>query len=154
MATKFAEHFSLSEFLRSETAARNDIDLNNPPERVVANLTALAVDVLEPIRAKAGPIIITSGWRPLALNKLVGGSYNSDHIEGLAADIHALTMPLDELGRLIRRLAPDLPIKKVILEFSSWIHVARLPLDAVSSPAVFLIADRHEGKTRYQEWLA
>lgn len=155
MVTPLSYHFHLAEFLRSETAARNDIDLSQPPARVVTNLRALAVDVLEPIRVAIDePIIISSGWRPFVLNQLIGGSPNSDHITGLAADVYTLHMPLDELGRTIRRLAPSLPIKQCIYEFSSWIHISRLPLDAVKTPAVFLAADRHEGRTIYQEWYA
>jgi hypothetical protein len=142
-------HFSLSEFLRSETAARFDIDMS-PTLEVAENLTKLCVSVLEPIRAAAGvPIIVTSGYRPRALNELIGGAKQSDHIFGKAADIHAIGMPLAELERVVRRIAPDIPLQKAIVEFGQWLHVS-----VSTEPTArrqFLVASREGGKTVYRE---
>ena len=82
---KLSEHFTLAEFTISNIAARMGID-NTPGELVLENLRRLA-GVLEQVRALLGhPIYITSGYRCEELNRLVGGSQNSKHISGLAAD--------------------------------------------------------------------
>lgn len=48
-----------------------------------------------------GPIGVTSWYRPVLINKLVGGVKNSQHIEGHAADIY--------------------PIGKDVVAFQSWL---------------------------------
>ena len=46
------------------------------------------LNILDPLRAAwGGGIIVTSGYRSVALNKAVGGSPSSAHRFGLAADI-------------------------------------------------------------------
>ena len=73
-------HFQVGEFLKP---GRPD-----PNERVMDNLYELA-DWLEDVRTRLGhrPIIITSGYRDIQYNRLVGGVANSTHTVGLAADI-------------------------------------------------------------------
>lgn len=84
---QLTEHFTLSEFVRSETAERNHIN-NTPSQEVVDNLRALCRNVLEPARVAFGePIYITSGYRCPALNKAVGGKITSQHLRGEAADL-------------------------------------------------------------------
>lgn len=84
---KLTEHFTLSEFVRSDTATNKHID-NTPTPEVVDNLRALCRDVLEPARLAFGsPIYITSGYRCQALNKAVGGKPTSQHLRGEAADL-------------------------------------------------------------------
>lgn len=39
--------------------------------------------------AYGAPIVITSGWRCLSHNRIVGGAAKSDHLSGIAADISA-----------------------------------------------------------------
>src|SRR2546430_4536677 len=80
-------HFSLEELTASEVAARAAID-NTPSPEAVLNLVRLA-EGLELVRLALGnrSIHVTSGFRSPKLNQLVGGSKNSIHIQGLAADI-------------------------------------------------------------------
>lgn len=79
-------HFSLAELTRSATATRLGID-NTPDEEVVSNLHRLAIE-LEKIRGLAGgPLKVNSGYRCESLNAAVGGSPNSYHLFGCAADI-------------------------------------------------------------------
>lgn len=80
-----SKHFSLSELIRSATASRLNID-NTPSEAVVTNLQRLCLE-LEKVRAiVGGPIRLLSGYRSPSLNAAVGGSPNSYHLLGLAAD--------------------------------------------------------------------
>lgn len=86
------KHFNLSEFFRSSTAAKNGIK-NEPnlDERatVVRNINLLVDNVLDPVGNKfSKPVIITSGYRCPQVNMLVGGSKNSQHMSGCAADFH------------------------------------------------------------------
>ena len=119
-----------------------------PPPEVVANLTILAREVLDPTRAAcAMPIVVTSGYRPAALNALIGGSPTSDHLLGLAADIHALGHTVDWLLIKIRGLQ-GLPLKQAIVEFGQWVHVS---VDLSSTPKrEFLAASREAGRTVYR----
>lgn len=140
--------FTLEELCRSEAAIRHGIDMS-PNSQVVANLTHLAREVLDPIRDAARlPVIVTSGYRPEALNKLIGGSATSDHITGSAADIHAHGRDNDWLLKVIKSL-PGLPLKQCILEFppNGWVHVS---IDLGETPKrEFLTATRVEGRTVY-----
>lgn len=53
------------------------------------NINEALIDVLDKIRAECGfPFHITSGYRCEKHNAAVGGSKNSAHVDGLAADIH------------------------------------------------------------------
>jgi hypothetical protein len=79
-------HFTLSEFTRSDAAQRNGIE-NVPSKAQAQNLECLCALILDPLRECIGhPIYITSGFRTKRLNRIVGGSATSAHMDGLAAD--------------------------------------------------------------------
>lgn len=142
-----SEHFELSEFLRSETAARKGVDMR-PTPAVLYNLKRLATLVLEPIRAISGPLVITSGYRPKALNDLIGGSKTSDHLTGSAADIHAPGLTLDGLLDVIKPLAAIIPLKQCIEEYRQWVHVSIRSEDS-DGGYEFLTARYEGGQTVY-----
>jgi len=85
---QLTKNFSLSEFLKSNTATRLDIkEQFNPPQSVLDNITAL-VTKLQVARDYFGePMVFTSGYRCDKLNKAVGGVANSAHTSGKAVDI-------------------------------------------------------------------
>ena len=86
---QLTEHFTLEEFSFSSTAKARGIDNTVSSQRVIENLRNLCEQVLEPLRSYANqPITISSGYRCKALNKVVGGTHNSQHMTGEAADIH------------------------------------------------------------------
>lgn len=87
-----SEHFTLYSLLKSDTAERQ-LNLKtlqfNPPISVQQCLEYLTTHLLEPIRVSiGGAIFVTSGYRCLEVNKLVGGVPTSQHVFGQAADLN------------------------------------------------------------------
>jgi len=114
-----SKHFNLREFTRSETAKRLDIN-NEPDEASLYNLKRLATE-LEKVRELLGkPIIITSGFRSLALNRKIGSKDNSAHVVGCAADFFVHGYEVKEVVQIIKDsyIRPD----QCIAEFDDWIH--------------------------------
>ena len=92
-----SKHFSWNELLRSNTAERHPrlrLQQMNPPQFIRDNLVYLAEMVLEPVREiVGGPIRVTSGYRCPGVNSKVGGSQNSQHLVGQAADLQITERP-------------------------------------------------------------
>jgi zinc D-Ala-D-Ala carboxypeptidase len=84
--TQLTEHFALSEFTASTTAAQCGIE-NTPTPEAMINLEQLAM-VMEEVRkiCSGAPVIITSGYRCEELNTACGGAADSAHMYGLACD--------------------------------------------------------------------
>lgn len=119
---KLSPNFELSELLHSELAIRKGID-NTPTSAIVAELQRLAREILQPLRDHLGrPVVVSSGYRSPALNRAVGGSPNSAHMQGRAADITVPGVKPREVCLAIVELG--LPFDQVILEGGSWCHVA------------------------------
>lgn len=58
------------------------------PAYVEQALRTTALQLLEPMRAELGvPLIVTSGWRSEAKNRAVGGTSDSQHLDGTAVDV-------------------------------------------------------------------
>lgn len=146
---KLSNNFSLHELTKSDMAARKEID-NTPSLTVIDNLQALVDNILQPIRSKLGPVVVTSGYRSPKLNTAIGGSPTSDHCLGMAADIEVLGMDNKELAQYIR---DNFKFTQVILEFytdglpdSGWVHVS---YDKDDLKCQCLTAKKIEGKTKY-----
>lgn len=65
----------------------------------------LLVATLQRIRDRAGPVVVTSGYRCQAHNEAVGGVRNSQHIYGRAADIYVPGMSQAALLAMVREMA-------------------------------------------------
>lgn len=118
------KHFSLKEFIDSPTANCLGID-NTPDAAEVDALQALVENVLDPLREQFGkPIYVNSGYRCKALNVAVGGSRNSQHLRGEAADISVGNKEGNaNLWRTLKRMR--LPVDQAIYEHGgAWIHVS------------------------------
>lgn len=123
---QLTEHFTLSEFVRSETATNRHID-NTPTQEVVENLRALCRNVLEPARVAFGaPIYITSGYRCTELNKAVGGKPTSQHLRGEAADLQV--RGVENLRMLYNVIKSRGVFDQLLFESNrsgaKWIHVS------------------------------
>ena len=113
--------FNLNEFTVSQAAERFGYN-NTPSKEVIANLKELCVYVLQPLRDLVKvPVIISSGYRCPSVNAVIGGYYNSQHLEGKAADflIPSLTLP-----ESFNEVYKNLPFDQLIFEFDRWIHVS------------------------------
>jgi len=137
---RLSANFTLAELTVSQTAARHGFD-NAPPPEVIVNLKRLAV-TLQQVRSllENKPILVSSGYRSKKVNTLVGGSSNSDHMRGLAADFISPSYGTpDEIIRAI--VASDIPYKQVIREFDRWVHLS-IPEKGEASRRQALIIDR------------
>ena len=126
---KLSANLSLSEVLKSNTAARLGID-NSPEEFDILNLQAIAEEVFQPLRNYFGvPIFISSGFRSKKLNKAIGGSKYSQHMVGEALDIDC-----DMYGKITNKevfdfIKENLDWDQMIWEFGDddspdWVHVS------------------------------
>lgn len=118
--TQLSPHFTLAEMIYSDTAARRSID-NTPSPDIVENLRRLCIR-LEEVRQLLGhPMIISSGYRCLALNRAIGSSDTSAHVKGLACDF---TCPGfgDPKAICDAIIAHGIKFDQVIWEYGSWCH--------------------------------
>lgn len=141
-------HFTMAEFVASDTALRRKIN-NDLPIELYDNAKATA-DMLERIRAylgdkagKAIPIIITSGWRCPELNRTIGSGDSSDHRKAMAADFRAPAF--GDPVEVCKALAPAvsvLGIGQLILEFgkTGWVHVSTHPSDKIINRIITISA--------------
>ena len=114
-------NFSISEFIQSETAIKNRIN-NMPDLNSLDNLLKLIVFVMQPLREKINkPIIITSGFRCLQLNKLVGGVSNSGHLNGTSADFVVKGMGIEQAYQFIK--SSGIKYTQLIQEKGQWLHI-------------------------------
>ena len=123
---QLSPHFTLEELARTsrtEYQQANDFEARS----YLQPLTDLAVQLLEPVRAKFGPVIIHSAFRGLTVNAAVNGSKSSQHLRGEAADFHCPGATLDQVMRWIVHDS-GLKYGQVILEGRNgpptWIHLS------------------------------
>lgn len=120
-STKLSASFNLDEFIVSQVAERHGYK-NEPNEKQIENLRLLCVNVLQPLRGIINvPIFINSGFRCYDVNVAVGGRFNSQHLEGKAADfvVHYMNL-IDVFNIVFERFTFD----QLIYEFGKWIHVS------------------------------
>lgn len=139
---------------KSDTALRLDMD-NTPADEEIANMTALAENVLQKVRDHFGKgVKVNSGFRHPDVNGAVGGSKTSDHCKGMAADIEIPGVANADLAEWI---VENCDFRQVILEFytpgipdSGWVHVSYNPDD---NKKQVLTAMKENGKTVYKTGL-
>lgn len=147
---KLSKNFGLAEFTKSQAALRLGLD-NSPSIRTTQSLRLLCESVLQPVRDYFGPVVISSGYRSLQLNKAIGGSKTSQHCQGEAADFEC---PGHSNYDVAAWISKNLPFDQLILEFytqgepsSGWIHVS-YKNDYRKN---LLTATKESGKTIYRK---
>lgn len=119
------KNFTLSELIISQTALRMRLD-NTPTDQIKRNLKITAQKILQPIRDHYNlPVVVTSGYRSVAVNRAVGGSSRSQHVTGQAVDF---TVPTIDNFTVATWISKNLKYDQLILEFytggnSGWVHV-------------------------------
>jgi hypothetical protein len=116
-------NFSIDELTHSDTAARHDID-NTPNDNELDNLLITAME-MENVRELLGnkPIYVSSGYRCLALNELLGSKRTSAHIRGLACDFTCRQFGTpDKIVFAI--INSKIKFDQLILEYDQWVHIS------------------------------
>ena len=122
MTRRLSPNFTLDEMTFSQTAARRGLS-NSPTPPVEAELERLVLTALQPLRDRIGsPLLVSSGYRSAGVNASVGGSRESAHMFGRAADINVPGMAPKQLAAVILQMG--IPFDQLINEFDSWIHIA------------------------------
>lgn len=156
---KISKHFTLGQLTAGGTriprVTYNVKGENFTPQQIVANLSNLATNVLDPIYEKYGAFTITSGFRrpphgshpgDLGGGKKEGG----DHPRGCAADIK-FTKSKQETFNVCNEIVKILPAwNQIIMEYdgsSCWIHVALHP--SGNKGHMFTMVNHHKYRDTY-----
>jgi hypothetical protein len=128
-----SKDFKLEEFTRSKKAKEkkidNSLDPDNPAhQKIIQNLQALVDNVLQPLRDRAGRLVVTSGYRCQALNEALDGSDTSQHMTGQAADIKPGEPDVTRADLVNFALQDKLPFHQIICyTYKSHLHVSHDP---------------------------
>lgn len=93
-------------------------------EEIVCNLKLLAVNCIEPIRAKYPNAFVTNTWRPPS------GNPRSQHPKGQAADIQFRNIPKTEYYDIAQWIKDNVSYDQLLLEYKTtgsglpWIHIS------------------------------
>ena len=149
-----SEHISYAEATRSQTAQRMGIE--NVPNAVhLAAMRLVAAVCFEPARKHVGgPILVTSFFRSLELNKAIGGANTSQHMRGEAMDIKAPDGAKYTTADVFRYIRKNCEFDQLIWEFGDernpdWVHVS-FSL-ARNNRNEVLTAKKENGKTVYEK---
>ena len=139
-------HVTLAEFENSPTATTHGIN-NKMSESQIASAKLLCENVFEPLRLYLNtPIKISSGFRCLQVNKMIGGAKSSQHTKGEAMDI--------KIGAKGFHFIKDkLNFDQLIWEFGNdnepqWVHVSF----SSRNRKQVLKATKQNGKTKYSSY--
>lgn len=148
---RVAPNFWLSELLASDTAERLGID-NKPDAVALANLRTVLAPGLQRMRDLLGmPLIVSSAYRSPAVNRAVGGASNSQHMQGLAADIRCPAYgPPRAVALRCMEHSPSIRYDQLIWE-GTWVHISFTP---VSPRGQVLTAKFIGGQANYTAGLA
>ena len=129
---KVSENFWFSELIHSDTADRNNID-NYPLKNHEKNLIDSCKYLWQPAREILGkPMKPSCAYRCPQVNKLVGGSDSSAHVEGYAMDFTAplFGTPTEIVKKLFKEFKKrGIKWDQMILEYpkhknGGWVHLA------------------------------
>jgi hypothetical protein len=139
-------HVTLAEFQASGIATLRNLN-NEMNESQIASAKLLCENVFEPLRIHLNtPIEISSGFRSLQVNKMIGGASTSQHCKGEAMDL--------QIGAKGFHFIKDkLEFDQLIWEFGndenpSWVHVSF----SSKNRKQVLKASKKNGKTIYNNY--
>ena len=152
MMENISKHITYKEATYSNTAIKKGID-NSPSDDQLNNMRVLAVKVFEKcIYYFQEPIYVTSFFRSLTLNSVIGGSSKtSQHCSGEAMDIRMGYDSKFTNKELFEFIKKNLDYDQLIWEFGTdeepkWIHVS---YNRFMNRKMNLRAVRRKGKTKY-----
>lgn len=122
---KLSKNLTLTEACRSATAKRKQID-NEPNEEIIDNLKLTAEKIFQPVRDHfKKPIYVSSMYRCLRLNVIIGGAKHSKHITGQAIDIDNDGTDVSNLD-IFNYIKENLKFDVLIWEYGDiapeWVH--------------------------------
>ena len=152
---KLSKNLSLAEVTKSTTAKR--LGINNVPddEWVIENLRQVAVNVFQPLRDAFGcPIYVSSGYRGPELNRAIGGSLRSQHMEGRALDLDADVYGGCTNSQIFDWIRENVTFDQMVWEFGDqdnpdWVHVSYVH-DGVNRGRCLKACRDDEGKVYYE----
>jgi zinc D-Ala-D-Ala carboxypeptidase len=122
---KLSNKFSVADITKSDTAKRRGFQEQFMPElRIIDNAKEVCINILDKI---PHAFFITSFYRCKRLNRAIGGSATSDHMDGCAVDIDSQN---DLNNKLIFDWIKDnCTFDQLIWEFGDnehpdWVHVS------------------------------
>tara|TARA_A100000172_G_scaffold72625_1_gene53824 strand:+ start:1115 stop:1588 length:474 start_codon:yes stop_codon:yes gene_type:complete len=151
---RISDHFRKQEFEKSATAMRLGISNTVTEPELVANMVALAANVLEPLRAKWGPVSLSSGYRHPDLSQALGSKPTSSHCFAEAVDCEAFQSPGNRAVFEWFVNESGLSWDQIILEFEGedpfdgWLHISSKRCLSENRKEV-LRAVRQDGKAIY-----
>ena len=145
-----SQNFTLQELTYSDTAIRKSMD-NTPNEEQIENLRLVCNNILEPVRVHfKAPVVVSSGYRSVAVCEAVGSSSKSQHTKGQAADFEIFGIPNKEVADWI---VNNIDYDQCILEFwnenepnSGWVHCS---FSSAGNRRQYLKAQKIDGKVVY-----
>ena len=151
---KLSKNLSLGEVIKSITAKRLGID-NTPDDWTTENLRQVALNVFQPLRDAFGcPIFVSSGYRSADLNRAIGGSKRSQHVEGRALDLDADVFGRCTNAQIFNWLKENVEFDQLIWEFGDednpdWVHVSFV-YDGVNRRRCLKAVRDDQGKVVYE----
>lgn len=148
---RLSENFSVGEFYVS--SSHPELARKSAPFHAdIFALKLLCIEILQKIRDEFGPIKVLSGYRSRELNDAIGGSKDSDHLYGTAADIVPLSF---DIGHVFSWLVldSDIPYRQAILyPIEGFVHISNnLPTREVKHQA--FIKDKGDKYLTYERFI-
>ena len=146
---KISRHFTYEQCIKSETAIRAGV-ANTPNASQEESMIYLCEKVLDVVKDLFFDSYISSFFRSVKVNGLVGGSATSQHCKGEAVDIDSALNNKEIFNYIKNKLDFD----QLIWEFGdsnqpAWVHVS---LKKTGNRKQVLQAKKVKGKTVYVPW--
>ena len=151
---QLSKNLTLAECTKSTTASRLGIE-NTPDDWEIENLKAIAECVFQPLRDAFGcPIYVSSGYRSEELNRAIGGSVRSQHVQGRALDLDGDVFGHVSNSSIFNYIRENLQFDQLIWEFGDednpdWVHVSFV-YDGVNRKRCLKALRDDRGKVYYE----